>query len=68
MEILVQHLNKVMYGLQIAEIIVVDVHANAKVETRIASIHNFEITELQKDTQLVSQQNCINIFLLPPQS
>lgn len=35
-----------MNGFQIAQIIVINVHTDAEVETRIASIYNFEIPKL----------------------
>lgn len=47
MEIFVEHFDKVMDGFQVAKIVVVDVDAYAKVETRIATIDNFEVTELK---------------------
>lgn len=46
MEVFVQNFYKVMNGLQIAQVIVVDIHTDAEVETRIASIYNFEIAKL----------------------
>lgn len=46
MEVFVQDFYKVMNGLQIAQVIVVDIHTDAEVETRIASIYNFEIAKL----------------------
>lgn len=47
MEIFVEHFDKVVDGFQVAKIVVVDVDAYAKVETRIATIDNFEVTELK---------------------
>lgn len=46
MEVFVEYFYKVMNGLQIAQVIVVDIHTDAEVETRIASIYNFEIAKL----------------------
>lgn len=46
MEILVEYLDEVVYSFQIAQIIVVHIDTYAKVETRIATIHNFEVTKL----------------------
>jgi len=49
MEVFVQHLHEVVDGLQIAQIVVVHVHADAEVEARIASVDDLEIAELGED-------------------
>ena len=36
------YLNKVMYGLEVEEIVVADVHADTEVQTRVASINKKE--------------------------
>jgi hypothetical protein len=47
--LLVENFDEVVYGLEIREIIVVDVDANAKVEASITTIDDFEITKLKAD-------------------
>lgn len=47
MEVFVQYLNEVMNSFQVAEIIVVHIDANTKVQASISTINNFEITKLE---------------------
>jgi len=47
-EIFVQNLDKVMNGFKIEEIVVGDIDANAKIETRVASVDDLEVPELDK--------------------
>jgi hypothetical protein len=47
-EIFVEYFDKIVYGLQIRQTVVVDVHTNAKVKTRIATIDDFKIAELKR--------------------
>lgn len=47
-EVLVEHFDKVVDGLQIGQVVVADVDANAKVEAGVASVHDLEVTELDK--------------------
>lgn len=51
MEVFIEYFHKVMNGLQIAQVIVVNVYTDAEVETRIASIYNFEIAKLQDERE-----------------
>jgi hypothetical protein len=46
MEVLVQYFYKVVDGFQIAEVIVINIHANAEVETSVSPVHDFEIPKL----------------------
>jgi len=48
MEVFVEHLHEVVNGLQIAQVVVVYVHADAEVQTRIASVDDLEVAELQR--------------------
>lgn len=48
MEILVEHFDEIVNRLQVAQVVVVDVDADAEVETRIATVHDFEVAELRK--------------------
>lgn len=47
-----------MYGFQITQIVVVHIDAYAKVEARITSVHNFEISELQKNIHRNRLESC----------
>lgn len=46
-EILIEHLNKIMYSLQIAQVIIIYVHAYAEVQTCIPSVHYFKVSKLE---------------------
>lgn len=46
MEVLVEHLDEVVYGLQVAQVVVVDVDADAEVETRVTTVDYLEVAEL----------------------
>lgn len=46
-EVFIEHLHKVVDRLQIAQVVVVYVHADAEVQPRIPPVHNFEISELE---------------------
>lgn len=41
------HLHKVVDGLQVRQVVVVDVHADAEVEASIASVNDLEVPELR---------------------
>ena len=45
---LVENLNKVMNGLKIIEVIVIDVDTDAEVEPSVAPVDNLEVPELHK--------------------
>lgn len=45
-EIFVEDFNKVVDCFEVAQVIVVDVDADAEVEAGIATVHNFEVAEL----------------------
>lgn len=74
MEILVQHFDEIVYGLQVAQIIVVHVHADAEIQTRIAAIHNFEVAKLfaektEYESLLISypiSKNTLSLSLTSP--
>lgn len=42
----VTHFHEVMDGLEIGQIVVVDVHADAEVEASVASVDDLEVPEL----------------------
>ena len=48
MEVLIKNLNKVVNSLEVVKIVVIDINTNTKVESSISSIHNLEISELNK--------------------
>lgn len=48
-EVLVEHLHEVVDGLQVAEIVVVHVHADAEVQPCVAPVHDLEVTELEAE-------------------
>lgn len=50
MEIFIEHLNEIMDCLQIIQIIVGNVNANAEIQSRITSINNFEVSKLEMKT------------------
>lgn len=47
MEVLIEDFYKVVYSLQVAEIVVIDVYTDAKIETSIPSIYNLEVAKLK---------------------
>lgn len=49
-EIFIQHLNKVVNGFKITQIVIIDIYTDAKVETSVSSVYDFEITELKERT------------------
>ncbi len=46
MEIFIQYFNKVVNSFQVAQIIVIDINTNAKVEACIPPVNDLEISEL----------------------
>ena len=52
MEILIQHLDKVVNRLQVGQIVIPDIDADAKVQASIASIDDLEAAKLQTQTSL----------------
>ena len=50
MEVFIEHLHKVVDGLQIDEVIVADVNADTEVETRVPPVHDLEVTKLKHMT------------------
>jgi hypothetical protein len=47
-KILIKDLNKVVDGLQVVEIVVINIHTDAEVETSIAPVDNLEVSKLHK--------------------
>lgn len=43
------HLHEVVDSLQIGQVVVIDVHADAEVETGVASVDDLEIAELRAE-------------------
>lgn len=58
MEVFVQHFDEIVDRLQVAQVVVVDVDADAEVETGVPAVHDFEVTELLKKVQY----NCESKF------
>ena len=48
MEVLVEDLHEVVDGLQVDEVVVRDVHADAEVEPCVAAVHYLEVAELDE--------------------
>lgn len=49
MKIFIQHFHKVMNRFEIAQVVIIDVHTNAEIQTSIASIDDFKVPELKWD-------------------
>ena len=47
-EVLIENLYKVMDGLQVVEVVVVDVHTDAEVKPGVSPVDNLEVPELNK--------------------
>ena len=47
-EVLIENLYKVMDGLQVVEVVVVDVHTDTEVEAGVPPVDNLEVSELHK--------------------
>ena len=47
-KIFVENFNKVVDGLQVVEIVIVDINADAEVEAGIATVDNLEVSKLDK--------------------
>ena len=47
MEVFVKDLNKVVNGFQVAQVVVVDIDADAEVQTCVPAVHDLEVAELQ---------------------
>ena len=47
-EVFIEHFNKVMNCLQVAEIIVIYINADAEVQSCISSVHNFKVAKLEE--------------------
>ena len=47
-EVLVENLHKVMDGLQVVEVVVVDVNTDTEVEPGVSPVDNLEVPELDK--------------------
>lgn len=61
MEVLVEHLHKVVNCFQVIEIVVRDVYANAEVQTGVSSIHDFEVAKLKlKKVNIYTQVSFIS--------
>ena len=59
MEVLVQHLDKVVYGLEVVQVVVAHVNADAEVEAGVAAVDDLEVAELDKVGVLLVT-NCHN--------
>lgn len=47
-EVLVQHLDKVVYGLEVVQVVVAHVDTDAEVEAGVAAVDDLEVAELDK--------------------
>ena len=48
MKILIKNFHKVVNGLKVVEVVIIDIDADAEVETSIASVDNLEVSKLYK--------------------
>jgi len=48
-KVLVEHFYEIVDGLQVAEVVVVDVHADAEVEACVAAVDDFKIAKLWRE-------------------
>lgn len=48
------HLHEVVDGLQVGQVVVVDVHADAEVEAGVASVNDLEVPELRVERRSVT--------------
>lgn len=48
MEIFVKDFDEIMNSFEVGQAIIAQVTANAKVKTGVASVHNFEVSELKE--------------------
>lgn len=68
MEVFVKNFNKVMYGLQISQVIVSYIHTYAEVQSSITAVDNLEIpklkgnilTTLEQETVKMTHFNCFH--------
>lgn len=51
-EVLVEHLDKVVDGLQVAQVVVVHVHADAKIQPSVPPIDYLKVPELEKGEEV----------------
>ena len=58
MEVLVEHLDEVVDGLEISQVIIADVHADTEVQPRIPPVHDLKVPKLKRqNTKNVSVEN-----------
>lgn len=48
MEVLIENFNKIMNGLKIVKIVVIDIDTYAEIKTCISSVNNFKVSEFNK--------------------
>merc|ERR1712071_30391 len=63
-EVFVKNLNKVVNGFQVAQVVVVDIDADAEVQTCVPAVHDLEVAELNKVRVfcIPNGNNCVNFF------
>ena len=47
-KILVENLDKVVNSFEVVEVIIIDINADAEVETGVSSVDNFKVSELHE--------------------
>jgi len=63
-KIFVENFNKVVDGLQVVQVVIVDIHADAEVKTGIATIDNLEVSKFDKVgvLSIPHRHNCMDFF------
>lgn len=67
-KIFIKNFYEVVYGLQVAKIIIINIHTYAKVKTRITTVNNFKVTKLKNDKYLLAEIILMVIFNIPLQN
>ena len=55
-EVLIEHLNKVVYGLQVAQVVVIDINTDAEVEPCIPSVDDLKVPELRDSQNRINKK------------
>lgn len=50
MEVFVEHFDKVVNGFEIAQVVIIHVHTDAEIQASIAAINDFEVAELERQS------------------
>lgn len=69
MEIFVENFYEIVYGLQIAQIVIININTYTKIKARIATINDFKVAKLKMtDVKKQHRTDLNDKFSLPPQS